>query len=284
MIDAVERASAAAQLASTEALAIAAAALLAGGTEALARLAPALGGPATAVIDAWRALARVDRARAVASAVAAVRLPRPMGAGLIHPDWIEAALATEPPIVRAALDGDDPPVQVWLARHVFAGLVRMPRAVAADRGLSPATVAGAPASWLEAALIRAGRYQLAWAVVGAPRAGHLALAARLGAHGPAVLATIAELAGSADAAARWGSQRAAIARVAGVALEDPDALLAIGARAFGPHLGGDGPRQLMQRLPRARGLRIAADLGHPQAERVPWDALVHGIGAPRVVA
>ncbi len=78
--------------------------------------------------------------------------------------------------------------------------------------------------------------------------------------------------------ARWGARRAAIARVAGVSLDDADALVAIGARAFGPHLGGDQPRQLVQRLPAALGRRLTAALACP-GDPAPWPELVTGVVA-----
>ncbi|MCE9578314.1 MAG: hypothetical protein K8W52_34625, partial [Deltaproteobacteria bacterium] len=90
-----------------------------------------------------------------------------------------------------------------------------------------------------------------------------------------------EIASTAAPSARWGGRRAAIARVAGVALEDRDALAAIGARAFAAHLRGDQPRQLVQRLPRVLGLRLAPELAHRAgaSEPPPWLELVAGVVA-----
>jgi hypothetical protein len=165
-------------------------------------------------------------------------------------------------------------VRAYLERRVLGRFVAMPR----GRG-SPITadaLAAEPPEWLDAQLERAGLHQLAHAAVGQPRAAIAAIAAQLGARGAPFVDAVGRVAGAADAVARFGPRRAAIARASGAALaHDPLAVHAIGARAFAPHLAGDAPRQLAQRLPRGLGLRVLAEVARAPREGAPaWAELV----------
>jgi hypothetical protein len=262
---------------STEARAAAAAAAMCGAPGALACLGGAIGDEARALVSAWAVEDRAARARGIAHAAAAVRAPAPLGLPLVHREHIEAALAGEGARVRAVIAGAaaaPPAVRAYLERRVLGGFVAMPR----GRGspITPESLAAEPPDWLAAQLERAGLHQLAHAAAGEPRAAIAAIAAQLGARGARFVDAVARVAGAADAAAWFGPRRAAIARASGAALaHDPLAVHAIGARAFAPHLVGDAPRQLAQRLPRGLGLRVAAEVARASREGAPaWAELV----------
>ena len=279
---------------STEARAAAAAAMLCGPRDSaavLARLGGVIGEEARVLVAAWTALDRGARARGIADAILSVRRSAPLGLALIHADWIEAALAGEGARVLAIVSGAapaPPAVKAWLERRVLGRFVAMPRALSGPAAVTPVTLAAAPPAWIERALVRAGVFQLAHALLGQlagagdarGRAVIASLAARLGPHGGAFVDAVGVVVATGElaAAARWGSRRAAIARVSGASLgEDAQALLAIGARAFAPHLQGDAPRQLVQRLARGVGLRVEAELARGMLVRADpprWDELV----------
>ena len=263
--------------ASTEARAAAAAAAMCGVAGALAYLGGAIGDEARALHAAWAADDRAARARGIALAAAAVRAPAPLGLALVHREHIEAALAGEGAGVRAVIAGAaaaQPAVRAYLERRVLGRFVAMPRARSSP--VTPDSLAAEPPEWLEAQLERAGLHQLAHAAAGEPRAAIAAIAAQLGASGARFVDAVARVSGASDGAARWGPRRAAIARASGAALaHDPMAVHAIGARAFAPHLAGDAPRQLAQRLPRGLGLRVHAELARAPREGAPaWAELV----------
>jgi hypothetical protein len=251
---------------STRASALALAAVQAAGEAAprvLARIAGAEGAAARA--EAARLLARPAAERAVE--LARLRAPRPPGLDEVHPDW-----RAEPVSTRTA------PARVWAERRAFGHLVAMP-AAAAEQVASAAELPHARADWLIHRLERLGLRQLAHAVAVAPRPELAALAARLGARGKPFVEAIGRILELGDAAAGvLGPRRAAVARCAGLRVgDDAMALLAIGARAIAPHVaaaGGDVARQIAQRLPRAPGERVLAELegwaGAAVAEAPPW--------------
>jgi hypothetical protein len=275
--------------ASSEAQAAAAAALLAGSAAALDRLGGAIGEEARALARSWAAMDRAARARGLAEAALAVQRAVPRGMSLVHREWIEAALAGEGAWVRAVIAGGasvPQEVATYLARRVLGQLVAMPRPLPWPPpdgvAIDAASLAAAPPAWIERALARAGLHQLAHATVparGEPRsrAAIAAVAARLGDDGAAFVDAVAAVDAAGDAAAaRWGPRRAAIARVQRAALgDDALAVIAIGARAFAPHLGGDGPRQVAQRLPRGVGTRVREELERARGgDAAPWSELV----------
>jgi hypothetical protein len=250
-----------------------------GAPGALACLGGAVGDEARAIHAAWAVEGRGARARGIARAAAAVRAPAPLGLALVHREHIEAALAGEGARVRAVIAGAaaaPPAVRAYLERRVLGRFVAMPRPRAPAAPITLDVLAAEPPAWLEAQLERAGLHQLAHAAAGEPRAAIAAVAAQLGARGADFVDAVARVTAAADAAARWGPRRAAIARSSGAPLaHDPLAVLAIGARAFAPHLAGDAPRQLAQRLPRGLGLRVAAELARAPREGPPaWAELV----------
>ncbi|HTJ44458.1 MAG TPA: hypothetical protein VL463_20280 [Kofleriaceae bacterium] len=238
----------------------------------LERIGGAIGDEARALYASWTSLARVGRARKIAEAVFAVRAPSPLGLALVHREWIEAALAGEGVRVRAVIAGAsaaDPHVRAYLERRVLGRFVAMPRAW--ER--TPETLGAAPPAWIEGAFVRAGLHQLAHAAIDQPRAAIASLASQLGDRAAAFVDAIARARTVGDAA--LGPRRAAIARSAGAALAtDPHALFAIGARAFAPHLAGDAPRQVAQRLPRGLGLRAQAELARERLDPPAWMELI----------
>lgn len=188
-----------------------------------------------------------------ARALAVARAPVPVGLRAIHPTWIEAGLAALPERARAAVASGATanPVDVWLARSATAHLPSM--IVAPSLA---ALVAAHPAFLL---------------VDGIPTAPATAVVTWLDGIGAdqLALATGQPLARLGDAPARieraprkgqLGSQRAAIARCTGVAMDEL-AHVRIGARALGARLDTLQPRmaakaawQLAVRLPRPLGL------------------------------
>ena len=265
--------------ASDDAHAAAAAALLhAGGRAAaiLARIGGAVGAAARAEAERLGALPRPARARALATRVAELRAPVPPGLPLVHRDWIDAALQGEGRRVRDILAGRvavAPPVLVWIERRTYGGLAALPLP-AEGAPLAPATLAHRPVAWIEATLRRAGLATLAHALAGAPRPAVAALAARLGPDGAALIAAVTAPPATEAAV---GSRRAATRRAAGIAVgDDPLAVLAIGARAFAPHVAGDPAARLAQRLPRHVGLRLLAEVAAfaDATDGPSWEALV----------
>ena len=248
----------------------------------LARIAGSAGRVARAEAVHLAGLSRVARARALAERIAELRMPVPVGLPLVHREWIEAALVGEGERVRAIVTGGaavSPPVRVWLERRAYGAIAPIPLP---DEGapLSPATLAHRPPGWIEEALRRAGLRTLAHAVADTPRVAVAAVAARLGAEGPELVAAVAAIAAGDGVAAGLGSRRAAVRRVAGVAVgADPLALVAIGARALAPHLT-EVALQVAQRLPRAIGLRVLDEIAAfggddaDAAERPSWQSLV----------
>jgi hypothetical protein len=203
---------------------------------------------------------RMQRARWLATA----RLPAPLGARAIHATWIEAALTELPARARTAVAGGGDATDIWLARRAFAGFVAMPApsTIARIPDELPALAPDALRAWLE----RAGADQLARA---AEIAGGDALAL--------ARTSLAEALDRIERAPRFGelgSNRAVLQRCAGIA-NDELRLARIGARVVAPHLDDVVRRQIIQRLPRALGLAIRADLdGFAAAPHlVSWFAL-----------
>lgn len=204
---------------------------------------------------------------ALATETAQLRAPRPPGLDHVHPDWRGSVSETRTAAAR-----------VWAERHAFGHLVAMPvRHV--EQVVEPADLPHARADWLIGRLDRVGLRQLAHATAAAPKPELAALAARLAQRGKPFIEAVARILELGDgAAAVLGPRRAAQARCAGIQPgADRMAFLAIGARAIAPHLTGDLPWQLAQRLPRAPGERILAELlawaDHPLAEAPPWTEL-----------
>jgi len=214
---------------------------------------------------------QLARARALAMA----RAPVPVGLRAIHPTWIEAGLAGLPERARSAVasaggavanvgravanagGAATNPVDVWLARSATAHLPSMIVAPALA-----ALVAAHPAFGL---------------VDGIPTAPPTAVVAWLDGIGADQLAfaTGQPLVRLGDAPARiqraprkgqLGSQRAAIARCTGVAMDEL-AHVRIGARTVAPRLavlgewaGAVAALQLAVRLPRPVGLVVHREL------------------------
>jgi hypothetical protein len=268
-----------------EGVAVAAAALLHAGPGAAAileRIGGVTGQVARAEAGRLAAQSRTARAQALARRVAELRAPSPVGLALVHRDWIEPVLVEEGARVRDVVTGGAPvasAVRVWLERRVYAGIASI-ATPPPGAPLAPDTLAQRPAAEIETLLRRAGLWTLAVALdakVG--RAAVAAVAVLLGDAGGALIEAVAELAAMdpAAATARLGTRRAAARRAAGVAIgDDRDALLVLGARAFAPHLVGLAAQQVAQRLPRAVGERVLAEVSaFAAAEGGPsWDGLV----------
>ena len=244
----------------------------------LARIGGELGVQARAKANAIAKLdpaaQKLERARVMATS----RMIWPAGLRAIHPTWIEAALAELPAAARTAVaNGQGDPIETWLGRWALAAFVAMPATVVEDRGPAdqsgkmivrvpadlPALAPDALRAWLERAgadqLARAlqlggGASEAAWFVAAAAR---IAVAPRKG---------------------QLGSDRAILQRCTGIA-DDDVRLLRIGARTVAPHLDVLVARQLVQRLPRALGLVVRAELRafardlDPENGRASWSAL-----------
>jgi len=247
-----------------EAIACAARRLGADADAVLARIGGRLGVEARAAAATLAKLAPSDeRARRV-QWLATARLPLPPGFRSIHATWIEAALADLPTRARTAVANGGDATDIWLARHALAGFVAMPPTTPIARNAAelPALAPDLLRTWLE----RAGADQLACA---AQVAGGDALELARSSLGEA-LDRIAR----APRVGQLGSSRAILQRCAGIA-NDELRLARLGARVAAPHLDDVVRRQIIQRLPRALGLAIRADLdgfaGDPHP--VSWSAL-----------
>ncbi len=210
----------------------------------LARIGGELGGQARAAFAALRALEPAAQKRQRAAWLASARMVVPEGFRLIHPTWIEAALAELPAAARDAvanLGGE--PRDVWLARCAMAGFVAMPTRrvevvqVAAEL---PALAPEQLQAWLE----RAGAEQLKRA------------------------AQIAGVDATPRSARAFGSDRDVIERCRVPA--DELRFIRIGARAFAAHFSPIVRRQIAQRLPRALGLAVRAELNRPANSVLGW--------------
>jgi hypothetical protein len=202
---------------------------------------------ALGLVEPGQATDKQTRARALAIA----RAPVPPGLRAVHPTWIEAGLAGLPDRARAAVAGAPAsPVDVWLARSACAQLPPMlvEPALAAVVARHPAfaivdDVPTAPAAAVVGWLEGIGADQLAFATGQAlPRLGDA----------PARIAR-------APRKGQLGSQRAAIARCHGVAIDELTNVR-IGARALAPRLSALSARQLAVRLPRPIGLVVHREL------------------------
>jgi hypothetical protein len=268
-----------------EGVAAAAAALLHAGPAAAAildRIGGLAGDVARAEAGRMAGLERPARAQALARRIAELRAPSPVGLALVHRDWVDPVLAAEGARVRDIVTGAaaaPAPVRVWLERRVYGAIVSIP-AAPAGAALTPETLAQRPAVGIEALLRRAGVTTLALALdAGVGRAAVAAVAVRLGDAAGALIEAVAALAADDPALvrARHGSRRAAARRAAGVAIgDDRDAQPIIGARAFAPHLVGLPAHQVAQRLPRALGERVLAEVSAfaGAADGPSWDGLV----------
>lgn len=205
-----------------------------------------------------------------ARALAVARAPVPVGLRAIHPTWIEAGLEGLPERARAAVanaaGAATNPVDVWLARSATAHL--------------PSMIV-APA--LAAMVARHAAFLLVDGIPTAPAAAVVAWLDGIGADQLA-LATGQPLARLGDAPARiqrsprkgqLGSQRAAIARCTGVAMDEL-AHVRIGARALAPRLSVQAAWQLAVRMPRPIGLIVHRELAAHRAgtDAPAWAALL----------
>jgi hypothetical protein len=256
--------------ASSRATALALAAIGAAGADAPSLLARVAGPHAAAArAEATRLLALPPAA--LAAEAARVRAPRPPGLDRVHPDWLGSLSETGPGSLSET-------ARVWAERRAYGGLVAMPERQV-EQVRVPEDLPYARADWLIARFERVGLRQLAHATATAPKAELAALAARLGPRGRAFVDGVKRILELGEGAADvLGPRRAAQARCAGVKVgEDPMAFLAIGARAIAPHLGGDLPWQIAQRLPRAPGERVLAEMINWQnysiSESSPWTEL-----------
>jgi len=233
----------------------------------LARIGGELGRQARAKADAIAKLdasaQKLERARVMATS----RMIWPAGLRAIHPTWIEAALAELPAAARTAVaNGQGDPIETWLGRWALAPFVAMP-AAGVEILRVPADLPGLAPEVLRAWLERAGADQLA-------RALQLGGGASEAAWFVAASARIAV----APRKGQLGSDRAILRRCTGIA-DDDVRLLRIGARTVAPHLDVLVARQLVQRLPRALGLVVRAELRafardlDPENGRASWSAL-----------
>jgi hypothetical protein len=247
---------------STEERAIAVASVLADGERAEEILARLGGG----MVRAERCLAEARRRLALpmeerrAEAREVVR-DLPAGLALVHPSWIEAALAGEGEVTRREVRGGSSPSSPgtrWLRRRLLGHLVAMPTE---DPSSAPSRASQLPlmeSSRLEAALERIGRARLALALTPAGPEAVAALAARLGPpHGRALIE-------DARRSAPRATVRQALEELSDLIAGDASLLLfRAGARTIAPVLraeAGDLARQVAQRLPRPRGLVLLAEV------------------------
>lgn len=167
----------------------------------------------------------------------------------------------------------------WLARARHANLVAMPEGPAP--ALSAMTIRDLPRcteAALTGALTEFGARQLAWALHAAHarqsssgRDGELAhefamIASQLPPAVGARLAAHLVRLRAGPTPTTWGSQRAALARLSGLTPSRGDTLVRLAARALAPGVaqaGGDLSRQIAQRLSRAIGAVVLAELGGP---------------------
>lgn len=231
------------------ALALAIAARASDRVGALARLASDDAAAARALLEAD---APLDRA--------AARAARPRGWRHCDATWLDDACAGLDGEARAiVLSEREDPAAVWLALRCLGHLAPMP-----DPGPARALadLPRLPARALSRTLIAIGRRQLAHAIAAASALEQAAVARRLP-WGGELSGEVAAVKTLGDAAAaQLGSRRAAAARTGGLTWSDPLAALAVGARALAPAVrrAGDLDRQLAQRLPRALGQTVLAEL------------------------
>ena len=195
--------------------------------------------------------------------MAVSRIAVPEGLRLIHPTWIEAALAELPATARAAVAKlGSSPREVWLARTAMAGFVAMPLRRVEAVNLPAELPALAPAvlqAWLE----RAGADQLARA---AQLAGGSTM--QLAERDPALRDARARIA-RPPRLGQFGSDRAVVDRCTQIP-QDELRLLRLGARAVAAHLSPLARQQLVQRLPRALGLAVRVELNRPANSMLVW--------------
>lgn len=222
-------------------------------TAVLARLAGPLGDVAREAAREHALLDEPARKRRRAELAAQVRSPVPPQLRVVHPTWIEAALAELPARARTAIAGEaTDPIDVWLARWATASLPlpggeRVPHAD--------------PRAWL----LAIAEDQLAFA---------------LGTGAPAALAAAVARIATPPRHGALGPHRAALARCRGASLDDPASLIAIAGRALAPHLADDALARLhlTRRLPYALGAVLERELVGSAAtpiDHVPkWNALL----------
>lgn len=264
--------------------ALAVAAWRRGADDGLAAIAGPDAARARALVARWRA-AGAAGARAAAATAAALAAPRPAGWRAIDPSWIEAALAGERAAVRAAVRDDDGPVGRWCARWLLGGFAPMPTGpIAAAPG--PRDLARLPAPALAQALAWLGRRQLVHALgAGGERAlAPLAAAPPWGRELTAEIAAVAAL--GDDASGRLGPRRVVLARASGLPRGEALAPVRLGARAIAATVAAhaDLAAQLAQRLPRAVGLALAAELAGdhgPAIAAVELTAAVRRVATPQ---
>lgn len=225
------------------------------------------------LVARWRSEA--GGAREAAAALAA---PRPAGWRHIDPSWLDAAVAGEPVVVRAAALGGDGEVADWCARWSFAGLVPMPDGPI-DAVPRPRDLARLPAPALARVLALLGRRQLVHAL-GVERTRELHALAAAPAWGAELAAEVSSVARLGEgAAARLGPRRAAVARATGLRHDEPLAALRLGARALALRVRaiGDLAQQVAQRLPRPVGVVVAGELAGEHGPAVSDDELGEAI-------
>lgn len=216
-------------------------------TGVLARLAGSLGVTAREMAHTLDEVDGTARTRLRAELAAAARAPVPAGLRLVHPTWIEAALAELPSRARTAIASPGgAALDVWLARWATAAVPPMPTAPLTD---------------LERVIAREPEAVLAWlAGIGADQ---LAFALGPAAAAHPLLAAAARRIAQPPRHGALGPKRAAIARCRGITLDDgSDALLVVAGRALAPQLV-DAPLarvQLTRRLPYLQGKRLEHEL------------------------
>jgi hypothetical protein len=235
----------------------------------LARIAGELGDEARAALTALAQLPAGAQQAQRARWMAVARIAVPEGFRMIHPTWIEAALAELPAPAREAVANlGTSPREVWLARTAMAGFVAMPQTTVSMAKL-PAELPALPPSALHAWLERAGADQLARAVqIAGDHPGDPMM--QLVARDPA-LRDARDRISVPPRVGQFGSDRAVVERCTQVP-HDETRLVRIGARAVAAHLSPLVRQQLVQRLPRAIGVAVRQELNRPANSMLAWIA------------
>lgn len=176
----------------------------------------------------WQRAATSRRAKKLAALIASLVAPVPAGIERIHPDWLEHAMAGVDQTVRRAITEDRPVPAIRPAAKIW-----LQRRVFAELVAMPAAmpITGPPI-----------------AIADLPRLPHSALG---------------------DGLRRLGAISKSTS-TSTLAQHDRKDLVTAGSRALAPAVrasGGDLARHIAQRLPRAIGLRVLAELTGPYAQR-----------------
>lgn len=235
----------------------------------LARIGGELGDEARAATRALAQIAAGAQQAQRARWMAVARIAVPAGFRMIHPTWIEAALAELPVQAREAVANlGTSPREVWLARMAAGGFVAMPQTTVSMVKVPAELPALAPVA-LQAWLERAGADQLARAAQIADQGGAVQMML-LVLRDPALRAARDRIA-VPPRVGQFGSDRAVIERCTQVP-HDETRLLRIGARAVAAHLSPLVRQQLVQRLPRALGVTVRLELNRPANSMLAWIA------------